>query len=90
MVLYYMYGYERDTNNDWNDGWDLRDRVSYYTGFDSMRVGDLVRNTFNGAVGIVISEAEANGPHVVWRVMLSDGTIRKFQHYQMELISASR
>ena len=55
-----------------------------------MKVGDLVRNTFNGQTGIVVSEAEANGPHVVWRVIMNDGKIRRFQKYQMELINASR
>ena len=28
-----------------------------------MRAGDLIRNTFNGQTGIVVREAEANGPH---------------------------
>ena len=54
-----------------------------------MSAGDLVRNPFNGQVGIVVSEAEANGPHVVWRVIMSDGKIRRFQKYQMEVVSAS-
>ena len=53
-----------------------------------MQAGDLIRNTFNGQVGIIVREAEADGPHVVWRVMMSDGKIRRFQKYQMELISA--
>ena len=52
-----------------------------------MRAGDLVRNPFNGQVGIVVSEAEANGPHVVWRVLVDD-RVQKWQKYQMELISA--
>ena len=55
-----------------------------------MRAGDLIRNTFNGQVGIVVREAEANGPHVVWRVIMSDGKIRRFQKYQMEVVSESR
>ncbi len=55
-----------------------------------MQVGDLVRNTFNGQVGIITGEAEADGPHVVWRVIMNDGKIRRFQKYQMELINASR
>ena len=53
-----------------------------------MKVGDLIRNTFNGQVGIVMGEAEANGPHVVWRVIMSDGKIRRFQKYLMEVVSA--
>ena len=55
-----------------------------------MQVGDLIRNTFNGQTGIVASEAEANGPHVVWRVIMNDGKIRRFQKYQMEVLNASR
>ena len=54
-----------------------------------MEVGDLVRNTFNGQTGIVVCEAEANGPHVVWRVIMNDGKIRRFQKYQVEVISAT-
>ena len=55
-----------------------------------MNVSDLVRNTFNGQTGIVVCEAEANGPHVVWRVIMNDGKIRRFQKYQVEVINASR
>ena len=54
-----------------------------------MRVGDLVRNPFNGQTGVILSEAEANGPHVVWRV-LAKGTVLKWQKYQMEVVNASR
>ena len=57
---------------------------------DSMNVGDLIRNTFNGQVGIVMREAEVNGPERVWFVTMSDGKIRRFQKYQMETISASQ
>ena len=55
-----------------------------------MNVGDLIRNTFNGQVGIVMREAEVNGPERVWFVTMSDGKIRRFQKYQMETISASQ
>ena len=55
-----------------------------------MKAGDLIRNTFNGQMGIVVREAEVNGPERVWFVTMSDGKIRRFQKYQMEVISASR
>ena len=55
-----------------------------------MQVGDLIRNTFNDQMGIVIREADVNGPERVWFVTMSDGKIRRFQKYQMEVISASR
>ena len=54
-----------------------------------MQVGDLVRNSFNRQVGVILSEAEASGPHVVWRVLVN-GKVRKWQNYQMEVINASR
>ena len=55
-----------------------------------MQVGDLVRNTFNGQIGIIADTVETNGPWDVWRVIMNDGKIRRFQKYQMEVISASR
>ena len=54
-----------------------------------MQVGDLVRNSFNRQIGVILSEAEASGPHVVWRVLVN-GKVRKWQKYQMEVINASR
>ena len=54
-----------------------------------MQVGDLVRNTFNGKVGIITGEAEVNGTCTVWFVLVS-GVLEKFQKFQMELISGSR
>ena len=55
-----------------------------------MRAGDLIRNTFNGQVGIVVREAKVNGPCPVWFVTMSDGKIRRFQKYQMEVVSEGR
>ena len=54
-----------------------------------MKVGDLVRNPFNGHTGVILGEAEANGPHVVWRVLVKS-RVQKWQKYQMEIISESR
>ena len=54
-----------------------------------MQVGDLVRNSFNRQTGVILSEAEASGPHVVWRVLVN-GKVRKWQKFQMRVISASR
>ncbi len=56
-----------------------------------MQVGDLVRNPFNDQVGIVMREAHSlNGTERVWFVTMSDGKIRRFQKYQMEVLSASQ
>ena len=54
-----------------------------------MKVGDLVRNTFSGKVGIIMDEAKVNGPYTVWLVLVN-GTLKKFQKFQMELVNASR
>ena len=54
-----------------------------------MQVGDLVRNSFNRQTGVILSEAEASGPHVVWRILVN-GKVRKWQRFQMEVISESR
>ena len=54
-----------------------------------MQVGDLVRNSFNRQTGVILSEAEASGPHVVWRILVN-GKVRKWQRFQMEVISERR
>ena len=54
-----------------------------------MQVGDLVRNSFNRQTGVILGEAEASGPYVVWRVLVN-GKVRKWQRFQMETINASR
>ena len=48
--------------------------------------GDLVRNTFSGELGIIMGEAKVNGPYTVWLVLAS-GVLKKFQKFQMELVS---
>ena len=54
-----------------------------------MKVGDLIRNTFSGKTGVIISEAIVNGPYTVWHVLI-DGRLQKYQKFQMELVSAGR
>ena len=51
-----------------------------------MNVGDLVRNSFNRQIGVVIGEAQVNGPCPVWNVVVN-GKLNKWQRYQMEVIS---
>ena len=54
-----------------------------------MQVGDLIRNTFNGEIGVIIGEAIVNGSCPVWNVMVN-GKLNKWQRFQMETISAGR
>ncbi len=54
-----------------------------------MQVGDLVINSFNRQRGVILGDAEASGPHVVWRVLVN-GKVRKWQKYQMRVISEGR
>ncbi len=54
-----------------------------------MKVGDLVRNTSSGKVGIIMGEAVVNGPYTVWLVLVG-GKLVRFQNYQMEAVNASR
>ena len=54
-----------------------------------MQVGDLIRNTFNGEIGVIIGEAKVNGPCPVWNVMVN-GNLNKWQRFQMEIINAGR
>ena len=55
-----------------------------------MQVGDLVRNSFNREIGVIIGEAKVNGPCPVWQVVAVNGKLRKWQRFQMETISAGR
>jgi len=54
-----------------------------------MKVGDLIRTRFTGRIGVVLGRATVNGPHPVWFVQVGQ-EIKKFQMFQMELISESR
>ena len=48
-----------------------------------MQVGDLVRNSFNREIGVIIGEAKVNGPCPVWQVVAVNGKLRKWQRFQM-------
>ena len=54
-----------------------------------MQVGDLVINCFNRQRGLIIGEADASGPHVVWRVLVNS-KVQKWQKFQMRVINESR
>ena len=54
-----------------------------------MQVGDLIRNPFNGEIGVIIGEAVVSGQCLVWNVVVN-GKLNKWQAFQMEVINASR
>jgi len=59
-----------------------------------MKVGDLVKNRYNGVVGVVMGRyMEANGPCPVWLVLApgeNGRSVQKYQEYQVEVINESR
>ena len=55
-----------------------------------MQVGDLVQNSFNRKLGVILGEAEVGGQFKVWQVLVS-GRVAKWQQFQMRIINnASR
>tara|TARA_B100000131_G_scaffold207150_1_gene199227 strand:+ start:254 stop:418 length:165 start_codon:yes stop_codon:yes gene_type:complete len=54
-----------------------------------MQVGDLVQNSFNQQLGVILGEAEVNGQFTVWQVLVN-GKVTKWQKFQMSVINASR
>jgi hypothetical protein len=54
-----------------------------------VKVGDLVQNSFNQQLGVILGKAEVNGPKAVWGV-LADGKVTKWQKFQMSVVNESR
>jgi len=54
-----------------------------------VNVGDLVQNSFNRQLGVILGEAEVSGEFTVWRVLVN-GRVTKWQEFQMRVVNASR